>query len=416
GSQHTLIFDESYYVNAARAIDRIEPPPGPFYHGVPLGEDPNAEHPQLAKLIIAGGIELFGDEPRGWRLPSVLFGLIALLALYTLVRAAGGGPWLAVGASGVMALDNLALVHGRIATLDIYALALMLIAATLYLRERPLLAGIALGVGFCMKEVALYLLFVMVLLELQRLARARLARGERGDSPGGAARAYARARGVVFSWDEDLAAALRRFGIFVLATCVSLVGLLWLRDTLVPAYDTYSRTTYAGDPFGHIGHILDYATRLTTRPDATGISSTPWQWLLNEVPIGYARVAVNSVSGGKVVASRAIVDFQGAINPFIVFLAIPVTFAALGAAWKERGEVAALGACWCLGTFLPFALESALGERITYIYYMLVVLPGLYILLAWFFSRPWMPRAALIGWVAALIYGFLDLYPLRTLL
>ena len=111
-ASHTLIFDETYYVNAARVIDHIRPAAGATYAGAPLGMDPNAEHPQLAKVIIAGGIKLFGDTPKGWRLPSVLFGLIALVALYTLVIGLGGSGWLAVGATSLMALDNLLIVTG----------------------------------------------------------------------------------------------------------------------------------------------------------------------------------------------------------------------------------------------------------------------------------------------------------------
>src|SRR5262249_54021839 len=129
-------------------------------------------HPQLAKVIIAGGIELFGDNPLGWRIGSVLFGLIALAALYGLVRAAGGSGWLAVGATSVMALDNLLLVHGRIATLGIYGVAMMIVAAPLYLRRHPIAAGIALGLGMCLKEVSIYLLAVLAVLEALRLLRA----------------------------------------------------------------------------------------------------------------------------------------------------------------------------------------------------------------------------------------------------
>ena len=155
GSSHTLIFDEAYYVNAARVIDGIHPPAGDPYADAPLHKDPNAEHPQLAKLIIAAGIELFGDDPWGWRIGSVLFGLIAILAMYALVRSARGSPWLAVGASGVMALDNLMLVSSRIATLDVYFVAMALVAAVFYVRGWALASGIALGVASCMKLEAL---------------------------------------------------------------------------------------------------------------------------------------------------------------------------------------------------------------------------------------------------------------------
>lgn len=395
GSSHTLIFDEAYYVNAARVIDHIEPPAGQPYHGDPLGDDPNSEHPQLAKLIIAGTIELFGDNPRGWRIGSILFGLLAIASLYALVRAAGGSSWLAAGASAVAALDNLLLVSGRIATLDIYALAMMIVAATLYLRGSPLLAGLALAVGACMKEVAVFLLFIVLALELLRLARRR--------------------------WVEHvpldaLHASVIPYYLFLLTTCVGAVALLWLLDVLVPAYEPAHHITYAGDPFTHLAHIYHYAQALTEQPHATGISSTPWQWLLDEKAIPYAKVAVNTLTNGKVVASHALVNFRGEINPFIIFLAIPAVFAAAPAAWRDGDGVAALALCWSLGAFLPFLADSQIAGRISYLYYMLIVMPGIYIALARLFSRARMPSAATLGWAVALIYGFVDLYPLRTVL
>ena len=94
-SQHTLIFDEAYYVNAARVIAGIHPPAGSHYADAPLGTDPNAEHPQLAKLIMAGAIELFGDGPFAWRIGSLIFGSLAILGMYALFGrpvAAPGRP------------------------------------------------------------------------------------------------------------------------------------------------------------------------------------------------------------------------------------------------------------------------------------------------------------------------------------
>ncbi len=59
---------------------------GAHYAGTPSGDDPNAEHPQLAKVVMAGSIELFGDGPFAWRIGSILFGSLAILGLYVLVR------------------------------------------------------------------------------------------------------------------------------------------------------------------------------------------------------------------------------------------------------------------------------------------------------------------------------------------
>jgi Dolichyl-phosphate-mannose-protein mannosyltransferase len=395
-SEYTLIFDESYYVNAARVIDGINPPAGKPYHDTPLGDDPNAEHPQLAKLVIAAGIDIFGDNSTGWRAGSVLFGLIALLALYALVRACGGGPWLAVGAGAVMALDNLMLVHGRIGTLDIYAVAMMLISATFYMRRRPLLAGLALGIAACMKEVALSLLLVFMLMEALQIGRVWLSEHK-------GIRQAAAARG-------------RQLGIFVLAGVLATLGLLWLLDVLVPAYDPGTHTLYAGDPFTHLAHMYEYAQLLKAKPGETGIASDPLAWLLNEKAINYARVAVSTSVAGKVVATHDTFRFEGVMNPFIIFLAIPALCAALAAAWKTGERVAALGACWCLGAYLPFLFGSVVSDRISYLYYMVTVMPGIYLVTARFFGSKSMPRAATVGWAIALLYGFAHLYPIRTLL
>lgn len=394
GNDHTLIFDEAYYVNAARVIDGIHPPAGDAYASAPLHDDPNAEHPQLAKMIMATTIKLFGDGPWGWRAGSVLFGLIALIALYALVRAAGGSAWMGVGATAVMALDNLALLHGRIATLDIYFLAMTLVAAALYLRGRPWLAGAALGLGACMKLVALAVLPAFVLFELFAVAWAR------GRPPG--------------AW-ATLRARVRPFGALVLSAAAVLLLVVWVMDLVVPAYDPGTRVIYGDSPFTHIGHMLAVAGQLTAVPNATGISSTPLQWLLNQVPIDYARVAVNSVSGGKTVASRAVFDARGEVNPFIIFLVIPALLAALSAAWYERDRLAALGSAWCVGTYLVFLVQAEAFDRISYLYYVLIVLPGAYIVCARLFAPGRVPRMATVGWVIALVYGFADLYPIRSL-
>lgn len=526
-SKHTLIFDESYYVNAARVIDGIEPPAGDPYHGDPKGDDPNAEHPQLAKLVIAAGIDVFGDNPLGWRIGSILFSAIALLALYALVCAAGGSAWLAVGTVAVMCMDNLMLVHGRIATLDIYAVTMMLIAGVLYMRKRPLLAGLALGVAACMKEVALFLMFVFILLEALRIARGWVdarrsealataagpqraaapleptaseigvvgesAAGRLGPDGAPAARATgtdggpgihgepttsatgtdgapeadasgtdgepaARAAGTDgtpttgTAGDDDTptAGALAtagaptvsapakrgeiRYGsrrglaldlvsehappliIFLISGALATLGLLWLLDVLVPAYDPGTHTIYSGDPFAHLAHMYNYALLLKSKPNETGITSSPLAWLLNEKAINYAKVAVNTLVNGKIVGSHATISFQGVMNPFIIFLAIPALFASLAAAWKQRDEVGALGACWCLGTYLPFLIGDLSSGRVSYLYYMLLAMPGIYIVTTRMFASERMPKAATIGWAIVLIYGFIHLYPIRTLL
>ena len=398
-AQHTLIFDEAFYVNAARAIARVHQPSNSPYAGSPAGKDPNAEHPQLAKLVIAGGIEVFGDSAWGWRIGSVLFSLIAMIALYALVTGVGGSRWLAVGTVGVMALDNLALVHGRIATLDIYVLALMLVAAALYVRNRAALAGLALGVGACMKVVALYLLVALVLYEL---ARAVLARGQSGSHLRAARDA---AKPVVYC---------------AAATAVAFFGLLWVLDLLFPAWDPGSHTTYAGNPFSHFGHMVKFAELLKANSKHPGISSTPLQWLIDRRPIHYATTAVTvTKSAAGHVVSRQVtttIDFLGEINPFVIFLAVPSLILALAFAWRFGDRVALLGVSWTLGTYAPFLVQSEILHRTSYLFYMLIVMPGIYVMTARVLSPRYAPKIAVFVWAGLLVYGFVHLYPLRTVL
>jgi 4-amino-4-deoxy-L-arabinose transferase-like glycosyltransferase len=392
-ASHTLIFDEAYYVNAARVIDHIEPTKGADYHGAPLGDDPNAEHPQLAKIIMAGTIELFGDNPYGWRIGSVIFGLIALIAIYALVRAAGGSGWLAVGAVGVAALDNLLLVHSRIGVLDIYAVAMMLVAAALYLRRHPIAAGVAVGIAMCTKEVAIYMVAVFVLFEVLRLLRAWW---------------YESAAGWV---SENL----RPLGLVLFSGAVSFLLFLWILDLVVPAYDTGTHITYGGSPFTHFFHMVHYATLLKSEPAKPGIASTPFQWLLNEKAIPYAKTIVSSSAGGKVVASHPQYYFQGLMNPYIIFLAIPALCACISIWWRRADVVALIAIAWFLGTFVPAIFESYALMRVNYLYYMVLVTPAIYLALARVFGDRRMPTVATIGWAVMLFFGFADLYPIRVL-
>ncbi len=185
---------------------------------------------------------------------------------------------------------------------------------------------------------------------------------------------------------------------------------------LVPAYDPGTHIVYGGNPFSHFAHMYEYAQLLKSKPGETGIASDPLAWLLNEKAINYARVAVSTSVGGKVVSTHDTFRFEGVMNPFIIFLAIPALCAALAAAWKTGERVAALGACWCLGTYLPYLFGSAVSGRISYLYYMVTVMPGVYLVTTRFFASRQMPKAATVGWSIALIYGFVHLYPIRTLL
>jgi dolichyl-phosphate-mannose-protein mannosyltransferase len=384
-NDHAMVFDEVYYVNAARIIDGYPVPAGQHYQNAPSGEDPNAEHPQLGKVMIAGSMRVFGDNYFGWRFPSLVFGSLALLLLYLLVRGVGGSPWLGVGATALMAFDNLLMVHSRIATLDIFVLTFMLASACLYVRGRYWTAGIVLGVGACVKLVAPYLLLVFLVLEVaRRLLMVRKAEGGR--------------------WSGMVGQLKRLVGCTITGAGVYL-GLLWLLDRLVPAYDFVAETTYR-DPFSHTSHMLQYAAQLTGSP--TGIASYAWGWFADFRPISYLNRDVPvDILGHQVQFSW--VHFLGFINPAILLVGVPGLVLSVVWTWRRGGDLDLLSLAWVAGTYIPFLLASLVWHRISYLYYMVVVMPGVYLAAARVLSR--LPRWALWTWIVVFAVLAIGLFP-----
>jgi predicted membrane-bound dolichyl-phosphate-mannose-protein mannosyltransferase len=402
-SEHTLIFDEAYYVNAARVIAHIRPAAGQHYDASPLGSDPNAEHPQGAKLIMAGAIELFGDGPFAWRIGSLIFGSLAILAMYALVRFSGGGRWSAVGAATLMAADNLFIVHGRIATLDIYGVAPMILGVALYMRGRPWLAAIALAVADCMKEVSPYALLVIGLLEVGRVLYG-LRNPDRPPS---------------WHWRPTLT----RLAITVIGSLALFIAGLWVMGMIATPYADSERLLITGGPFDHLWHMITYAEALTSPHGPQGIASYPWQWLLDLKPITYLRVNP-SLPGDGLFAIRPVVAFFGMISPPILALAIPsLAFCAYRATRRRPAtqsfadvQLALLGIAWFVGTWLPYELQSALDSRTSYIYYMIVVMPGIYlsviylVALGWRTRRRWL-QAGIGLWGATVLSAAILMFP-----
>lgn len=403
-SANALIFDEKFYVNAARVLLHIPIPCAGAgdcdpYAGLPGGIDPNSEHPPLGKLLIALGIKMFGDNPFGWRFFPIVFGTIAIVAIYALVRSAGGGAWLALGAAALMAADNLFMVHGRIATLDIFVVVFMLGGVVLYLRGHPLMAGVLLGVGACTKLVAPDAFLVLVLFELLRLSLRK------------EWRAAGRWRG--------LATRLRPLLWCGGAALVVYLGLLDALDVrFTPFHDPNDPCPGSGSSFGnsivHTRFMLCYASKITSPDGPTGIASYPWQWLLNQEGIPYYTQSVTVSVNNKVTGTHPVIAFQGLMNPAIILLALPALALAVGTMLRERDDLSIITVAWFAGTFLPFVPLSWFQHRTSYLYYMVVVLPAIYIAVARMFSHRRLPSSALLGYIVILGYEFVALYPFRT--
>src|SRR3981081_736468 len=176
-------FDEVHYVPAARQM--LEP-----VISTPLL---NPMHPPLAKQLMALSIRTFGDVPLGWRYPGVLFGSLALVAMYLVGLAlfAAHGP--AVASALLAFFNQMVFVQSRIAMLDIFALGFGLFAIAAFMhgfrKQRPhiwfALAGLAFGLSIACKWsglVALAICIVIVaVVRLMQSWRTLVADGNAGD-------------------------------------------------------------------------------------------------------------------------------------------------------------------------------------------------------------------------------------------
>ena len=107
-----LYFDEVHYIPAAREI-------------LSGAATTNAEHPPLAKELMAVGIVAFGDNPLGWRFMSAVFGAFALVGIYLWSLALFTEEKVALWATAITFSNQALYVQSRIAMLDIFAVAFM---------------------------------------------------------------------------------------------------------------------------------------------------------------------------------------------------------------------------------------------------------------------------------------------------
>jgi dolichyl-phosphate-mannose-protein mannosyltransferase len=376
-----LIFDEAFYVNAARVILGT-PPRGEHYRNSPLGLDPNTEHPPLAKLLVAGSMRLLGDDPFGWRMPSVVLGTASILLLYGIALHLGAGRDVALLAAGLLAFDNLVFVHSRIFTLDIFQLAFMLLGLYWYVSGRAALAGVGFALAALCKIGGVFGLLALVGYEALRLFH--------GDQ----------------AWRTGWSPAARRLTYLAIAFFVTFLPLLGFMDRVWVGYD---------QPLEHVRRILSYGASLR-RPDGPlNVESYPWQWLWNDVQIPYVTLQEEISQDDETVGTRPLVLFRGGMNPFVLQL-WPLGLAFVGCAWWWRrpgAELGALALAWFACTYLPFCAAALLAQRISYIHYFLPTLPAVALAVSFFVLKTGLPRLVVWAYLAAVLLGFFGYFPFR---
>jgi dolichyl-phosphate-mannose-protein mannosyltransferase len=368
-------FDEVHYVPAARQM--LEPV-------IPML---NPMHPPLAKQLIALSIRTFGDGPLGWRYPGVLFGALAIVAVYLcgLALFAGQGP--AVAAALLAFFNQMLFVQSRIAMLDIFALAFGLLGIAAFMhgfrKPRPhlpfALAGIAFGLSAACKWSGLFALAVCIVI----VGVIRLMQGWRAQFAGGNADDWYRP-GL---WPD--------FRWYHFAGCFVLVPAIVYLASFVPLYGL------------SFPDLIEAQRRIfsdnTTTAIAGHIYMSAWpSWPFLVRPVWYL---FDKIGDDRIAA----VVFLG--NPVVLWAALPALAICLRNWIVTRRADAFLILSFYVGPYLAWAL---LPRTLGFLYYYLPAATVASLALVYVLRRGNSPRWLLWAFVAIAGAGFAAMLPVSA--
>jgi len=377
----SLIFDEVYYVNVARILLGLPHSPK-VYEGKPLFEDPNKEHPPLAKLMIALSMRVLGDNAWGWRLPSLIFGIASIFIFYLLTKRISKNAKFSLLASFLYSFDNLVFVHSRTALLDIFVLTFMLLGFYWYFGNRMNLAAISMGLSTLCKIGGFYGFLTLIVFHFLRDIYKEKHEKQK------------------IHWHDKFGWLER----FVIVYGLTVFILLFVLDRLFAGYE---------NPIDHLIFIAQYTAGLK-RGKPVGIESYPWQWLVNEVKIPYLSVGVQYMAGQQVVGEKVKVLFLGAMTSPIIFLCLPAMAYVAYKYGKKKGDIALFILVWFACTYLPFFPLSIIIHRIMYLFYFLNTVPAVCAAISYVLVDRKVHPSIIVLYAVGVVASFFALFPFKT--
>jgi predicted membrane-bound dolichyl-phosphate-mannose-protein mannosyltransferase len=398
-----MVFDEYYYVNAARniigrpmlfgyegelivitnnstptVVTRYCPlATEKVYPNVTKLTDPNSEHPPLAKLIVAFSALLLGENALAYRLPSAVFGALLLLFLYLALKKLTTDQ-VAFYAATFLAFETLTFVHSSIFMLDIFMVSLMVLGFCIFLRGHYIAAGVVIGLSALSKEMGIIgLAIVMTFLVLDQISS------------------------HTFKIKES-AKLIAKVVIGLVLPVVLLSALIAVWWKVSPSQQFQNIVSLGGirvDHYNLDGSYVDVGSSIRE----FGIISPPWTWILNGNAIEY----FNGVVGGHLV-----VKYEVAMNPMLIYLMLPAVAYSIWHYWKARDRADLFALVWWAWSYMVM-YPLAFTGRVMYIFYMLPTMGAISIMVASLMCHPSMNRYVRILYLALLIVGMLLQFPVK---
>jgi dolichyl-phosphate-mannose-protein mannosyltransferase len=277
--------------------------------------DARPEHPPLAKLIIAGGIKIFGDNYVGWRAPSILFGTIGIVLLFFICRKLGLSQRATNIATFLFALDNFSFMMASVAMLDVFFVTLMLASFLLYLYRRPVtdfFSGVFIGLSALAK---LY------------------------GALGGPA--------LFFHWLFSKGKKTWSFILTIVAALITFPGLIAVFDWVISGKWE--------NPLSRIQNMLSMTGSLTFYNVEHPSLARPWSWILNYQPMPF----------------NFDPDYMAALSPALWGAVIPLALYLIYRSIKQRNNAALFALSWFFSTYVLWIIASIVSNRVSFNFYLL---------------------------------------------
>jgi dolichyl-phosphate-mannose-protein mannosyltransferase len=372
-----FVFDEVHYVPAARQM----------LESVMSAPMLNPMHPPLAKQLIALSIRSFGDDPLGWRYPAVLFGSLAIVAMYFCGLALFGAQGPAIAAALIAFFNQMLFVQSRIAMLDIFALTFGLFGIAAFMhgfrQSRPdrwfAAAGLAFGLSIACKWSGLFGLATCIVI----VAAIRLMQGWRTQFADGNVDDWYRPNlWPDFRWTHCVACFALIPAVVYLATFVPIFG--WSIPDILEAQRRIFNDNTTSAIAGH-----------------TYMSSWPsWPFLIRPVWYLFDKIGDDRI---------AAVVFLG--NPLVLWPALPALAVTLRDWIVARRADAFLILSFYAGPYLAWAL---LPRALSFLYYYLPPAMIASFALVYVLRRGNTPRWLLWAFVALAFAGFVVMLPITA--
>jgi len=293
------LFDEIHYVNDARSITENH-------------TTMRLEHPPLGKLIIVGGMELFGDNQWGWRVFPILFGTAAIVLFYFLCRRLNMSPTASNIATFLLAFENMTFVQSSVAMLDVFYLAFMMAAFLLYVCRKYITSGIAIGLSGLAKLNGLLAL-----------------------------------PAVGIHWIFSRQPRSWWFLLLILFAIISFLELMIVFDFAITR--DFSAVS---DPIHRLREMQSLSGSLTFATVDHPAASHAWEWVIFYKPMAYWYMP----------------HYTGAIS-FTIWAMIIPTFIYMLIKAIKGSDAALFGLAWFASTYLIWIPATLITDRVTYVFY-----------------------------------------------